>query len=142
MREMKAIDLKKICDPSNFPFKTTDDYEFEHEPLHQERGVNAIDFGLNVKSDGYNIFVCGAAGTGRNTQVNKAVNEIASQQETPDDWLYVNNFVHEDEPIALSLPAGRGIIFKKDIEELIEDLKVEIPKAFESEDYAILMPPN
>ena len=135
MREMKVSDLKKICDPSKFPFKTTDDYEFEHEPLHQERGVSAIDFGLNVKSDGYNIFVCGAAGTGRNTQVSKAVNEIAAQQETPEDWVYVNNFINEDEPIALSLPAGRGIIFKKDVEELIEDLKIGIPKAFESEDY-------
>ncbi|MFC1570242.1 Lon protease family protein [Candidatus Omnitrophota bacterium] len=137
MREMKPNDLKKTCDPSKFPFKTTDDYEFEHEPLHQERGVSAIDFGLNVKSDGYNIFVCGAAGTGRNTQVNRAVNKIAFQQETPDDWIYVNNFVNEDEPIALKLPAGRGIIFKKDVEELVEDLKVEIPKAFESEDYEV-----
>ncbi len=135
MKELKAKDLKKICDPSKFPFKTTEDYEFEMEPLHQERGVNAIEFGLNVKSDGYNIFVCGAAGTGRNTQVNKLVNDVASGQKCPGDWIYVNNFVSPDEPIAIALPAGRGIIYKKDIEELVEELKVEIPKAFESEDY-------
>ncbi len=135
MRELKPKDLKKVCDPSIFPFKTTEDYEFDFEPVHQERGVSSIDFGLNVKSEGYNIFVCGAAGTGRNTQVTKAVNEIAAQEMTPDDWLYVYNFQHEDEPIAVSLPAGRGTIFKKDMEELVEELKVEIPKAFESEDY-------
>lgn len=135
MRELKAEELRSACDPSVFPFKTTEDYEFEHEPLHQERGVSAIDFGLNVKSDGYNIFVCGAAGTGRNTQVSKAVNEIAAKQETPSDWLYVYNFTHEDEPIAIKLPAGRGIMFKKDMEELISELKIEIPKSFESEDY-------
>jgi lon-related putative ATP-dependent protease len=134
-KELKPKDLKKACDPSIFPFKTTEDYVFEHEPLHQERGVSAIDFGLNVKSDGYNIFVCGATGTGRNTQVNNAVNEIAATQKTPGDWLYVNNFVNEDEPVAINLPAGRGRIFKKDMEELIADLKIEIPKAFESEDY-------
>ncbi|MFH1553204.1 MAG: ATP-binding protein [Candidatus Omnitrophota bacterium] len=137
MRKLKAGDLKKICDPSSFPFKTTEDYEFEHEPLHQERGVSAIDFGLNVKSDGYNIFVCGAAGTGRNTQANKAVNEIAAREKTPDDWIYVFNFTHEDEPIAMRLPAGRGIIFKKDMEELVGELKVEIPRSFESEDYEV-----
>ncbi|MFH1837266.1 MAG: ATP-binding protein [Candidatus Omnitrophota bacterium] len=137
MRKLKPGDLKKVCDPSLFQFKTTEDYVFEHEPLHQERGVSAIDFGLNVNSDGFNIFVCGAAGTGRNTQVDKAVNEIAAKQKTPDDWLYIYNFVSEDEPIAISLPAGRGIMFKKDIEELIEELKIEIPKAFESEDYEI-----
>jgi lon-related putative ATP-dependent protease len=134
-RELKPKDLKKTCDISVFPFKTTEDYVFEHEPLHQERGVSAIDFGLNIKSDGYNIFVCGAPGTGRNTQANKLVNEIASTQKTPNDWIYVYNFVHEDEPVAISLPAGRGRIFKKDMEELINELKVEIPKAFESEDY-------
>ncbi|MDP8299392.1 MAG: ATP-binding protein [Candidatus Tantalella remota] len=135
MKELKAKDLKKICDPSKFPFKTTEDYEFELEPLHQERGVNAIEFGLNVKSDGYNIFVCGPAGTGRNTQVNKLVNDVAAGQECPGDWIYVNNFLNPDEPIAIHLPVGRGIIYKKDIEELVEELKVEIPKAFESEDY-------
>lgn len=135
MRELRAKDLKKRCEASVFPFKTTEDYDFEHEPLHQERGVSSIDFGLNVKAEGYNIFVCGAPGTGRNTQVTKAVNEIAAQEKTPDDWLYVYNFQHEDEPIAISLPAGRGTIFKKDMEELVEELKVEIPRAFESEDY-------
>lgn len=137
MKKLKAGDLKNVCDPSIFPFKTTEDYEFEFEPQHQERGVGAIDFGLKVKADGYNIFVCGAAGTGRNTQVIKAVNEIASGQEVADDWIYVYNFIHEDEPIAIRLPAGRGIMFKKDVEELVDDLKIEIPKAFESEDYEI-----
>jgi lon-related putative ATP-dependent protease len=135
MKQLKADELRQKCDAAIFPFKTTEDYEFEHEPLHQERGVNAIEFGLNVKSDGFNIFVCGATGTGRNTQVNKLVNEIAARQDTPDDWIYVYNFVMPDEPIAIRLPAGRGIMFKKDMEELLGELKIEIPKAFESEDY-------
>ncbi|MGB3057688.1 MAG: Lon-like protease helical domain-containing protein, partial [Candidatus Omnitrophota bacterium] len=108
VRELKPKDLRNVCDPSMFTFKTTEDYMFEQEPLHQERGVSAIDFGLNIKSDGYNIFVCGATGTGRNTQVNKAVNEIAATQKPPSDWIYVNNFINEDEPVAISLPAGRG----------------------------------
>ncbi|MFC1548774.1 Lon protease family protein [Candidatus Omnitrophota bacterium] len=135
MRELKHTDLRRICDPSMFPFKTTEEFEFEHEPVHQERGVSAIDFGLNVKSGGFNIFVAGAAGTGRNTQVNKLVNEIVARQPVPDDWIYVNNFTTPDEPVAIRLPAGRGIMFKKDMEELVNDLKIEIPKAFESEDY-------
>ncbi len=135
MRELAPGELKKKCDPSMFPFKTTEDYEFDTEPAHQERGTSAIDFGLNIKAEGFNLFVCGAAGTGRNTQVNNAVNEIAAREPVPGDWVYVNNFITEDEPIAISLPAGRGIIFKKDMEELITELKEEIPKAFESEDY-------
>jgi lon-related putative ATP-dependent protease len=135
MRKLSRDDLRQECNASEFPFKTTEDYEFEHEPLHQERGVSAIDFGLNIRSEGYNIYVAGATGTGRNTQVMKAVGEIASQQDPPDDWLYVNNFLQEDEPLALRLPAGRGVMFRKDMEELLEELKVEIPKSFESEEY-------
>ena len=135
MRELSPRELKKNCDPAIFPFRTTDDYEFENEPSHQERGTSSIEFGLNIKSEGFNVFVCGAAGTGRNTQVTGAVSEIASRETVPDDWVYVKNFISEDEPIAINLPPGRGVIFKIDMEELVEELKEEIPKAFESEDY-------
>jgi len=135
MRKLTAKDLKIECPPSKFSFKTTEDYNFDQEPLHQKRGTSALDFGLNINSHGYNIFVSGSSGTGRNTQVTKAVNEIASKYKTPDDWVYVYNFINADEPVALSLPAGRGIIFKKDMEELIGELKFEIPRAFESKDY-------
>ncbi|MCK4852157.1 MAG: AAA family ATPase [Candidatus Omnitrophica bacterium] len=134
-RKLKPEELRKVCDPSVFPFKTTEDYIFEYEPVHQERGVGSIDFGLNVKSDGYNIFVCGSAGTGRNTQVKKAVYQLAAQEKTPGDWIYVYNFIHEDEPAAITLPAGMGRVFKKDMEEMVDDLRAEIPKAFVSEDY-------
>jgi lon-related putative ATP-dependent protease len=135
VKKLKPEELKKICKSSSFPFKTTEDYDFEHEPVHQERAVGSIEFGLNVKSDGYNIFVCGEAGTGRNTQVKKVVYELASSQKTPNDWVYVYNFVHEDEPVALSLQAGSGKVLRRDMEEMVKDLKIEIPKAFESEDY-------
>lgn len=135
MKRLASSDLKKYCDPSVFAFKTTEDLVFESEPAHQDRGINALDFGLNMASEGYNIYVSGSAGTGRNTQVNKLVNEIASAKEPPSDWLYLYNFVQEDEPVAVSLPPGRGIMFKRDMADLVEELKNEIPKAFESEDY-------
>jgi lon-related putative ATP-dependent protease len=134
-RELKPDELRKTCDPSTFMFKTTEDFAFEREPEHQERGVKSIEFGLNVNSTGYNIFVCGSSDTGRNAQVNKAVNEIAARQKTPDDWVYVYNFIHEDEPIAMKLPAGSGKGFKKDIDEMIGELRHTIPRAFESDDY-------
>jgi lon-related putative ATP-dependent protease len=137
MKKLKPEQLRNQCDPSVFPFKTTQDFILEYEPVHQERAVKALEFGLDIKSDGYNIFVCGDTGTGRNTQVNNQVNAIAAKEKTPDDWLYVYNFISSDEPIAISVPAGRGIMFKKDMEDLVEELKVEIPRAFESEDYEV-----
>ncbi len=135
MKKLRVEELRQACEPSTFAFKTTEDFCFDREPIHQDRAIEALDFGLNISSEGYNIFVSGYPGTGRNTQVNKLVNKIASRNETPDDWLYLHNFSHEDEPQAVSLPAGKGIMFKKDMDELIDELKSAIPKAFESEDY-------
>ena len=51
------------------------------------------------------------------------------------DWCYVHNFERPDQPLALCLPPGRGGEFVRDIDELIEELQVELPKAFEGEDY-------
>ncbi|MBU8905184.1 AAA family ATPase [Desertibacillus haloalkaliphilus] len=33
--------------------------------IGQDRAVRAIDFGLNVRKDGYNLFLVGPMGTGR-----------------------------------------------------------------------------
>lgn len=135
MKKLKHDQLKKVCDNSDFAFKTTEDYSFEREAVHQHRAISSLEFGLNMHGNGYNIYVSGYPGTGRNTQVNDLVNKIAATQELPADWLYLHNFVNEDEPVAVRLPAGKGIMFKKDVEELIEDLQDAVPKAFESEDY-------
>ena len=135
INKLKPKDLKNECKPSEFSFKTTKDFVFKEEPLHQERGVKGIDFALNMRSEGYNLFVSGPTGTGRNTQVKKAVYAIAAKQRTPDDWLYVYNFKTEDESISIPLPSGKGKVFQTDIHEMVEDLKVDIPKAFESDDY-------
>jgi hypothetical protein len=61
--------------------------------------------------------------------------KIASQEPRPDDWLYVYNFDNPGEPLALNLPAGQGALFCRHVEELLEDLKQAIPKAFDTEDY-------
>ncbi|MDA8165775.1 MAG: ATP-binding protein, partial [Desulfobacteraceae bacterium] len=53
----------------------------------------------------------------------------------PDDWLYVNNFEDEDKPRALRLPAGKGREFRDDMDHLVEDLKSDVPRGFESKEY-------
>ena len=51
------------------------------------------------------------------------------------DWVYVYNFKNSNEPIALSFKCGQGCEFKKDIEEIGEKLKLEIPKIFTTKEY-------
>jgi ATP-dependent Lon protease len=91
--------------------------------------------GLEMDSDGYNIYVCGVAGTGRSTSVRLCLDEIKRTRRTPDDICYVNNFKDPEAPKVLYLPPGYGRIFQKEMERFVETLREKVPKVFESEVY-------
>lgn len=135
VRELSPDELRKECDLSTFDFNSTSEISPEVQMIGQERAVKAIDFGLNIKSEGFNLYISGIVGTGRNTAILKAVEKIAKDEPAPDDICYLYNFQNKDEPKALKLPAGQGCEFRKDMEELIRDLEQQILKAFVSEEY-------
>ena len=103
--------------------------------IGQDRAVRAMQFGLSMDVHGYHIFVVGAPGTGKNTYVQTMVKSVAETGDVPDDWCYIHNFAEPDHPQAVSLSAGQGRVFQADIDELITDLRMTIPKAFASSDY-------
>ncbi len=133
--ELNFSDLRCICDPKVYTFKNTSEIEPLDEVIGQERAVNAIDFGLHMKSPGYNIFVTGIEGTGKSTIIRDIVNQHAKTLPTPIDWCMVNNFKDEYRPRAICMPTGKATQFCKTMSKLIEDLKKELPKAFEHESY-------
>lgn len=134
-KELKPEDLRYTCDLAEMHFNTTAEVSPLDEFLGQERAVKATEFGLTIKQPGYNIFITGLTGTGRASYAQSIINKIAPLEPVPCDWCYVFNFESPGEPIALDLPAGQGTVFVRDMEELVEDLKETIPKAFDSEDY-------
>jgi len=135
-QELPAQDLCNSCDPSVFHFETTDDLKPDLVGIiGQERGVDAIHFGLHIKSDGFNLYVAGRPGTGRSTSIMNAVKAVAAAEPAPDDICYLHNFSKEDEPKAIKLPAGQGCRFHDDMDDLVKDLENEIQKAFTSEEY-------
>ena len=103
--------------------------------IGQEQGIRSLTFGLAMEAPGYNIYVTGPQGTGKSTCTMKIVSDFALTGKEPEDWCYLNNFDAQDQPLAVSLPAGQGRIFQTDMEALLEDLKVFIPKAFQSSVY-------
>ena len=103
--------------------------------IGQEQGIRSLTFGLTMEAPGYNIYVIGPQGTGKSTCTMKIVTDFAVAGKEPEDWCYLNNFDAQDQPLAVSLPAGQGRIFQTDMEALVEDLKVFIPKAFQSSVY-------
>jgi len=131
--ELKPKDLRLVCDPKLFDFKNTSEIAPLDGVIGQERAVQAIDFGLNMKSKGYNIFITGLEGTGKSTIAEAIVRAYAKSLPAPDDWCMVNNFKDEYCPKAVAVPSGNAILFSKMMNRAIEELKEELPKSFEAE---------
>jgi lon-related putative ATP-dependent protease len=132
---LSPADLYRACDAAGLPFETTADLPDHDEPIGQDRAVEAIRFAIGMRHRGFNLFALGPEGTGRRSLLLQYLAQAAAEQPVPDDWCYVNNFTESYKPRALKLPAGRGQPFKKDMEELLDELGMAIPAAFESEEY-------
>ncbi len=128
-------ELSWKCDDGVFSFATTEELPSLKEMVGQERALKSLEFGLGVVNHNYNIFVLGESGTGKNTTVRELVEKKARTEPVPDDFCYVFNFSDPDSPKALSLPAGRGSELATDMDELVDSLRRDIPKVFESKDY-------
>ncbi len=100
--------------------------------LGQPRATDALEFGLSIDKAGYNIYIGGDDRTGRIRYVRNHLNAIASQQETPSDWLYVNNFDNPMEPRVFSLPPGQGNKLRQDIDGMIAAVLDVFPTCFEN----------
>lgn len=135
IKELEPRELKNECDSSMFNFTSTKEVIIEDETIGQERALKAIDFGLHIKSSGFNIYVCGLSGTGKNSTVVKAVQKIAQSEPVPDDICYLYNFKNPDSPRVVTLPVGQGKLFKQDIENLVKMIKDEIQNAFSIGEY-------
>lgn len=139
MHEDKKVafsQLKCDCESHIFDFETTDEIKpLSEELIGQDRAVKAMKLGLRVKHEGYNIFISGHSGTGRTTYAKTLAEEKSKDHEVPDDLCYVYNFTNSEEPQALKVPAGTGIHLQADMDNLIEELKAEIPEVFAGEEY-------
>ncbi len=134
-KDVPVEQLRWRLDLAGLAFETTDDLEPLKEIVGQKRGVEAFKFGMAMNKQGYNVFVTGTSGSGRLSTVKKMLEEISKQGPIPDDLCYVNNFKKPEAPILLHFEGGTGIAFKKDVSDLLESLKAEIPQLFESQDY-------
>ncbi|WP_313163253.1 AAA family ATPase [Sedimentibacter sp.] len=125
--------LKKICKiEEELHFcQTSKDVEILQGVIGQDRAVKSMEFGLSMNVPGYNIFVLGPQGTGKSTYTQSVVSKVAEKGPIPNDWCYINNFSEWDKPLAISLPPGKGKEFQKDMDKLISNLTIYIPKQFE-----------
>src|SRR5210317_561184 len=125
--------LRKLCSlPADFAQRSTG---AEQPYIGQQRAIDAIRFGMEMRRDGYNIYVLGPIGSNRHDLVKSLVAEHAKTRGVPPDWCYVNNFSNPERPQSLRFPAGRGREFREDMRNLIGEMQLAIPAAFEGDDY-------
>ena len=133
--ELSYRDLKMVCDQKMFKFETTKELEPINDGIGQERGIKALEFGINVDVKGYNLYIEGPSGVGKTMYTKNYLDGISSKKKVPNDWCYIYNFQNPNEPIAVSLPAGQGKEFKESMEGFIKEVKKDIKKTFNADDF-------
>lgn len=133
--ELQPEQLRNTCDLKMFSFETTAEVEPLKGIVGQERAVKAMEFGLQMRKQGYNIFIAGSTGTGRNSYARSLVEHFARREEVPSDWCYLYNMVKPDQPRAVSLLAGEAIQLQEDVKNLVQSIIIEVPKTLNSEEY-------
>ncbi len=133
--ELSYRDLKMVCDQKMFKFETTKELEPINDGIGQERGIKALEFGINVDVKGYNLYIEGPSGVGKTMYTKNYLDGISSKKKVPNDWCYIYNFQNPNEPIAVSLPAGQGKEFRESMEGFIKEVKKDIKKTFNADDF-------
>lgn len=103
--------------------------------IGHERAKEALDFGLAMDIDGFNIFVVGERGSGRRTLVQQMLKQHSPQHPPGYEWCYLNNFDNPHMPTALYLEPGEGKKLIARINRFIDDLLVLFPETFDTPAY-------
>src|SRR5438309_1045890 len=133
--ELPPEKLRWRCDPARIPYETTAQAEPIEGPVGQDRALRALRMGIELSAPGYNVFVCGLAGTSRGGTIARMVEELHPPTKESLDRCYVNNFKLTDRPRLLALPRGEANAFKKDMQGGIDFLRRRIPQVFEGEPF-------
>lgn len=132
---LSPAQLYRRCEPAGIPFENTGQVDTRLDMLGQERVLEAIQLAVEMRQSGYNLFVMGEPGAGRNILVSRLLRKRAAGEANVDNWCYVNNFRSPTKPIALRLPNNKGSQLRSDMEHLVKELLTTIPAMFEGEEY-------
>jgi hypothetical protein len=127
--------LAPAFDPDDLGFDAAEEVESLDSTIGQDRAISAPELGLDIEAPGFNLFISGAAGTGRNTALRNNLDRIASTKAVPNEWGYVYNFQGPTQPQAIDLPCGMMRQLAGDMTGLVDSCRREIPGVFESDDY-------
>ena len=134
-KELKPEELKWTCEPEVFNFESTTNLKPIEGIVGQERALKALRLGVDLKSQGYNIFVTGLSGTGKFTAIKQMLESITPDCSHLNDYAYVNNFKDEDRPTLLRFPSGLASKFRKDLSRSVKFLQEKIPQVLSADPF-------
>ncbi|HXQ96397.1 MAG TPA: ATP-binding protein [Candidatus Acidoferrales bacterium] len=132
---LPASALYRATDAASLGFATTDELADLDSIVGQQRAVEAVEFAIGIRHEGYNLFALGPAGTGKHTVLRQFLAGQAALEPVPSDWVYVHAFDQPQAPQALRLPPGRAVSLRDGMDRPASELRRAIPAAFESDAY-------
>ncbi len=135
-KEVRVRDLRICIDPKRLEVDSTG--KLSHATpgiVGQKRAMEALRFGIGMHDPEYNIFMAGPTNTGATYIARAFLEDVAKKSPPPPDWCYVYNFKEPDKPRALKLARGRAKDLRKAMDDLVEALGGDVPKAFSTDDY-------
>jgi predicted ATP-dependent protease len=132
--ELKAAELRGLAPLSPAELERAAAGTSDEELLGQQRALDAIRLAIGIQAPGYNVFATGVRGAEREA-ILRLLREKAATMPTPGDWVYVNNFQSAEAPTAIYLKPGQGRDLRDRMNELVNYVKEQLPKAFRQEDF-------
>jgi len=133
--ELKPEQLRRRADVAALGFASTADLEPALGRLGQLRAEHALDFAMDIRFEGYNLYALGAPQIGMHDFVRERLGVLAKGRRAPDDWCYLNNFDDRSRPRICRLPQGIGRRFKHDMARFIGQVRTALPAALTSDEY-------
>ena len=133
--ELNYKNLKLSFNTNLLNFDTTAELSPLQSGIGQERGIKALEFGLQVDVKGNNLYLEGPSGVGKTSYTKNYLKKIAKKKKVPSDWCYIYNFENPNQPIAVELPAGQGKEFKKSMDGFIKEIRKDIKQTFNNDEF-------
>ena len=139
-KDIHLLDSKVVSEVSTAPLtqssrgcETYDNQDLSLFDLSShKRARDAIEFGLKMRDKGFHVFVVGEDRSGRMTSTLSYLKQYTKTLPAANDWVYLNNFLHNHKPKPFAFPSGVGSHFKEKLDELIENVAILLNKTLNS----------
>src|SRR5262249_51638743 len=123
------VKLRWTPDASILPESTGHMSVVAQEIVGQGNALKAIRLGLTMPGEGYNLFVSGPEGSGRETAVAHALAETPPRMQTPPALVAPTTLQAPEHPVNLDLPAGSAPRFTQAVTTFGKALQAILPQA-------------